>query len=80
MTTTELHPPTEDATHDRALLDFPGAQTYLGGVSRSTLKLLVWRGFLKPTRIGRRVLFSRRALDRYIERQTDGFEGRVDCA
>ena len=61
-----------------ALLDFPAAQEYLGGVSRSTLKLLVWRGFLRPTRIGRRVLFSRRALDNYIDRQTRGAEVSSD--
>lgn len=55
---------------DPALLDFPTAQEYLGGISRSTLKLLVWRGVLRPTRIGRRVLFARRGLDEYIASQT----------
>lgn len=68
------------AVTNRALLDFPAAQAYLGGISRSTLKLLVWRGFLRPTRIGRRVLFSRRVLDDYIERQTGSREDRLEPA
>ena len=63
-----------------ALLDFPSAQAYLGNISRSTLKLLVWRRLLKPTRIGRRVLFSLHVLDEYIDRQTRGSEDRMDCA
>jgi excisionase family DNA binding protein len=49
-----------------ALLDFPQTQLYLGGLSRSTLKLLVARGDLAPTRIGRRVLFRRESLDQFI--------------
>jgi hypothetical protein len=53
-----------------ALLDFPSAQAYLGGISRSTLKLLVWRGWIVPTRIGKRVMFSRRVLDQYIQHHT----------
>jgi len=50
----------------QALLDFPAAQKYLGGLSRSTLKLHVWRGVLRPTRIGRRVFFRRVELDRFV--------------
>ena len=56
----------DEAALDQALMDFPAAQKYLGGVSRSTLKLYVWRGLLRPTRIGKRVLFQRVELDRFI--------------
>jgi hypothetical protein len=79
MTQTDRTNPSRP-TPSPALLDFPATQSYLGNISRSTLKLLVWRGLLKPTRIGRRVLFSRRVLDNYIQRQTGDAENRVDCA
>lgn len=54
-------------TQGSALLDFPAAQDYLGGVCRSTVKKLVWDGILQPVRIGKRVLFPRSTLDEYIE-------------
>jgi excisionase family DNA binding protein len=57
-----LHPP--DTT---ALLDYPASQRYLGGVSRSTLKALVGRNELAVVRIGRRTLFRRADLDRFIQ-------------
>jgi hypothetical protein len=56
----------DETALDQALLDFPAAQQYLGGLSRSTLKLHVWRGLLRPTRIGKRVFFQRAELDRFI--------------
>jgi hypothetical protein len=60
------------ATPGQALLDFPAAQRYLGGISRSTLKLHVWRSLLQPTRIGKRVFFQRKELDRFIAERTGG--------
>jgi excisionase family DNA binding protein len=56
-------------TADAALLDYPSAQTYLGGVSRSTLKTLVGSGELRVVNIGRRTLFRRYDLDEYIARR-----------
>jgi excisionase family DNA binding protein len=53
-----------------ALLDYPAAQNYLGGVSRSTLKLLVATKELRIVNVGRRTLFRRDDLDSYIARHT----------
>ena len=53
-----------------ALLDYPAAQSYLGTVSRSTLKALAANGELRVVRIGRRTMFRRDDLDRYIARHT----------
>jgi excisionase family DNA binding protein len=53
-----------------ALLNYPAAQGYLGGVSRSTIKLLVANKELRIVHVGRRTLFRRDDLDRYIARHT----------
>ena len=53
-----------------ALLDYPAAQSYLGGVSRSTIKLLVANKELRIVNVGRRTLFRRDDLDSYIARHT----------
>lgn len=63
-----------------ALLDYEAAQSYLGAVSRSTLKALTANGELRVVRIGRRTLFRRDDLDNYIDRQTHGSEARVGIA
>lgn len=57
---------------DAALLDYPAAQLYLGGVSRSTLKALVSKSGLRIVNIGRRTFFRRRDLDSYIACCVDG--------
>lgn len=49
------------------LMAAPAALEYLGGVSIWTLKALVGRGAIKSVKIGRRRLFARADLDRYIE-------------
>lgn len=49
------------------LMPAPAALEYLGGVSIWTLKSLVARGVIKSVKIGRRRLFARADLDRYIE-------------
>jgi excisionase family DNA binding protein len=61
----------QQSTADAALYDYPSAQTYLGGVSRSTLKMLVQNGELCVINIGRRTLFRRADLDAYIARLTE---------
>ncbi len=53
-----------------ALLDYPAAQSYLGGVSRSTVKQLVATQRLRVVNVNRRTMFRRDDLDLYIERQT----------
>jgi len=58
-----------DPASQAALLDYPAAQIYLGGVSRSTLKSLVGSGDLAVVNIGRRTLFRRCDLDDYIARR-----------
>ena len=60
----------EQRSTPAALLDYPGAQQYLGGISRSTLKLLVSNGSLRSVHIGRRRMISIAALDEYIAAQT----------
>lgn len=57
-----------------ALLDYEAAQSYLGAVSRSTLKGLAANGDLRIVRIGRRTMFRRDDLDKYIDRQTNASE------
>ena len=54
-----------------ALLAYPEAQAYLGGLSRSTLKLLVARGTLRSITIGRRRLLPLSELDRYVSERLD---------
>lgn len=53
-----------------ALLDYQAAQTYLGGISRSSIKALVANNELRIVNVGRRTLFRRDDLDGYIERHT----------
>ncbi len=56
------------------LLDYDAAQRYLGGVSRSTVKTLIGRGDIEVIRVGGgrgRTMFTREALDRYVERQRE---------
>jgi excisionase family DNA binding protein len=52
-----------------ALLDYGAAQSYLGEVSRSTVKALAANGELRVVRIGRRTMFRRDDLDKYIDRR-----------
>ncbi len=56
-----------------ALLPVPDALAYLGGIGERTLRDLTHpRGPLLPTRLGRRVFYSRPALDRFIaDRERD---------
>lgn len=63
-----------------ALLDYGAAQSYLGAVSRSTLKALAASGQLRIVRIGRRTMFRRDDLNEYIDRQTRGAQEKVDSA
>ena len=49
------------------LLDVPQARAALGGIGERTLRDLTHpRGPLVPTRLGRRVFYSRRNLERFI--------------
>lgn len=66
-------PQSLQAPPEVALLDYPSAQRYLGGVSRSTLKTLIGRGELAVVRIRRRTLFRRVDLDAFVSRR---FRGR----
>jgi len=63
-----------------ALLDYEAAQTYLGTVSRSTLKALAANGELRVVRIGRRTMFRRDDLDDFIDRKTREAEERAASA
>lgn len=62
------HEPTSEAgpAIDAALLDFPNACRYLGGVSEAFVRRAVERGALKRIKVGRRVMFMRTELDRFI--------------
>ena len=60
MTTTAL-------TYPPALLDEHGATTFLGGVSAKHLFNLRKRGDLPFLQVGRRVMYSRAALEKWIE-------------
>ena len=48
-------------------LDVDGAARYLGNASRQRLYDLVSTGRLEPMRDGRRLLFARAELDRYLQ-------------
>lgn len=63
-----------------ALLDYGAAQAYLGTVSRSTLKVLAANGELRVVRIGRRTMFRRDDLDKFIDRKTREAEERLGSA
>lgn len=54
------------------LFDYPAAQVYLGGISRSFLKALVAAGELRGHKLGRRTMFDREDLDAYITRCKQG--------
>jgi excisionase family DNA binding protein len=60
-----------------ALLDYPAAQAFLGGISRSTIKSLIVNRELRVVNVGRRTLFRRDDLDAYVERQTVGGRERM---
>jgi excisionase family DNA binding protein len=62
---------------ESALLDYDAAAAYLGGLSRSTLKLLRGTGAILAVRVGKRTLFPRSALDEYIQRLAE--DQRVKC-
>jgi excisionase family DNA binding protein len=54
-------------------MDYPEAQRFLGGISRSTLKMLIGSGQLRPVAIGRRRFIRVAALEQFIaERASDG--------
>jgi excisionase family DNA binding protein len=55
---------------ESALLDYEAAQAYLGGVSRSTLKMLAAKSELRVLHVGRRTLFRREDLDAFIARKS----------
>jgi excisionase family DNA binding protein len=57
----DQHQPTESI-----LLDYDQAQRFLGAVSRSTMKALIARGAIKSVTIGRRRLFPRSELERFV--------------
>lgn len=67
------------STHDRAgydpsrpvLLDKPGTQAALGGISRPTLDRLRRRGEIAAVRIGRRVFFLVDDVEAYIARNRE---------
>jgi len=68
--TTQLHYYTSMNDHHEAtapqVLSFAAAQEYLGGISRSTLKLLTSSRQIRSLTIGRRRLIPKAELDRYI--------------
>ena len=50
-----------------ALISAPEARAFLGGIGERTLRDLTHpRGPIVPTRLGRRVFYSRRTLDAFI--------------
>ena len=58
---------TNESTEPAALLDEREAARYLGGVSAKHLFNLRKRGELPYVQVGRRIMYSRAALDRWIE-------------
>ncbi len=57
----------DSPSHARRLLSVPEAASYLG-VSVWTIRGLGWNGEIPEVKIGRRKLFDREDLDRFIER------------
>ncbi len=51
----------------RRLLNVKHAAEYLGGISLWTMRGLGWSGQVPEVRVGRRVLYDRQDLDRFIE-------------
>ena len=71
LVTGDENPTPRTAQHQR--LPFPAAQAYLGGIGRTTLHEYVQAGDIPAIRIGRRVLFDTRDLDRFLRsRKTKG--------
>jgi len=58
-------------TNARRLLSVKEAAEYLGGISVWTVRSLGWSGEICQVRIGRRVLYDRQDLDRFIESQKE---------
>lgn len=56
------------STTSGTLLSREQAMAFLGGISASTLWRLEQQGSLKPVRIGRRVLFRHRDLERLVDK------------
>ncbi len=54
-------------TNARRLLSVKEAAEYLGGISVWTVRSLGWSGEICQVRIGRRVLYDRQDVDRFIE-------------
>jgi hypothetical protein len=67
MNNSERPPATRNHGLPPQLLPERPAREYLGGISLSTLKVIVGRGDLKSVTIGRRRLYARADLDQYIE-------------
>jgi len=53
------------------LLSVPAAAEFLG-ISPYTVRAYVSQGKLKPTRIGRRVLFTHEELERFVCAESEG--------
>jgi hypothetical protein len=56
---------------DRLLVPIPGAQSQLGGVSRTTVYDLVNRGELVKVNIGRRGFITGKSLAAYVDRLSE---------
>lgn len=52
---------------DRRLLTVPEARRYLGGISHEYIYVLMRRGDITPTRLGRRTMLDLHELDRFID-------------
>jgi len=62
----------DGSTNARRLLSVKEAAEYLGGISVWTVRSLGWSGEICQVRIGRRVLYDRQDLDRFIESRKKG--------
>ncbi len=56
----------------RRLLNVKEAAEYLGGISVWTVRSLGWSGEIPEVKIGRRVLYDRQDLNRFIELRKGG--------
>lgn len=56
----------------RLLIPIPGAQSQLGGVSRTTVYNLVNEGELTKVNIGRRGFITAKSLEAYVDRLSGG--------
>lgn len=66
---TSIAPSTVDSPAWRPLLDLKESADYLRVSARLVQKLVAARR-LRPSRIGRRLIFKRAELDRYVDLQT----------